>query len=242
MLLKDIYRVLDSISPFELQEEWDNSGLQLGNPNKTITKVYLTLDIDEEVVSYAETNSLIISHHPLIFRNLRRITPEQATGKYIIGLIKKNISLISLHTNIDKTHLNRYFAEEVLQWKGEQKGLVYYATLNMTLEEIAPLIKSRLGLEMMRVVPAREFIRRGAVVTGSGMSILDLLEEDVDLLLTGDIKYHEAMEAKGRGITLIDIGHYESERYFTTMMYDLLKDKLEVDLQIINSTNPFVLM
>ncbi|MEO1941325.1 MAG: Nif3-like dinuclear metal center hexameric protein [Campylobacterales bacterium] len=242
MRLREIYELLDSISPFELQEEWDNSGLQVGNWDKAIGRIYISLDIDEKVISYAESNSLIITHHPLLFTGLKRVVPDRAAGRYLMSLIKKNICVISMHTNIDKTHLNRFFVEEILNWEGEQEGFIYYTHLDMLLEEIVPLVKSRLGMEKIRVVPTREFVRRAAIVTGAGASLLDQLRPGTDLFLTGDIKYHDAMEAKGRGIGMIDIGHYESERYFSTLLYNLIADKVNVEVQIINSENPFKLM
>jgi dinuclear metal center YbgI/SA1388 family protein len=239
MTLRELYDYLDQFSPFELQEEWDNSGLQIGNWEKGVSRVYISLDIDNEVVAKARENSVLVVHHPLFFRPLKSLTPSTGVGRYVMSLIKKGIAVIAMHTNLDKTHLNRYFAEEVLNLRGEQKGFIYYAQLDMLLDEWVELVGARMGLSQLRVVKSREYIRKCAVVTGSGCSLMDQLEPEVDLLMTGDIKYHDAMEAKGRGLALIDIGHYESERYFTSLLYPYLSRLDELEVTVLNSSNPF---
>ena len=67
MQIKDIYNFLDSISPFSLQEKWDNSGLILGNLEDSFSEVYISLDLDLEFLNTIPTNSLIITHHPLFY-------------------------------------------------------------------------------------------------------------------------------------------------------------------------------
>jgi len=239
MTLRELYEELDTFSPFELQEEWDNSGLQIGNWERGVSRVYISLDIDESVVAKARENSTIITHHPIFFKPIRSLTPANGVGRYVMSLIKKGISVIAMHTNLDKTHLNRYFAEEVLNLRGEQKGFIYYAQLDMLLDEWTKMVALRMGLSQLRVVKARDYIRKCAVITGSGFSLIDQLETGTDLLMTGDIKYHDAMEAKGRGIALIDIGHYESERYFTSLLYTHLSRLEGLEVTVLNSSNPF---
>ena len=119
MKLQEIYDVLNEISPFELQEKWDNAGLLVGSFEDEINNIYISIDLDEELLSKVEKNSLIITHHPLIFSGLKRVNFDTYSTKLLKELIKKDISLISMHTNIDKTHLNRYVAEEILGFKIE---------------------------------------------------------------------------------------------------------------------------
>ena len=94
MKLKKIYGFLNEISPFELQEEWDNSGLLVGSLNNEINKIYLTLDLDCEIINSADENSLIIAHHPLIFKPLKNVVPTSFSTKLLVKLIQKNISFV----------------------------------------------------------------------------------------------------------------------------------------------------
>ncbi len=237
MKLKKIYDFLNETSPFELQEEWDNSGLLVGNFDNDINKIYLTLDLDEGVIENADENSLIIAHHPLIFKPLKNVIPNSFSTKLLIKLIQKNISFIALHTNFDKTHLNRYVAEEVLGLKGESDRFVYTAEVNKIFNEFIEEIKNRLNLRCLKSVKCKEFIKTVSLTTGAGMSLLPYIK--TDMFLTGDIKYHEAMDAKARGISLADIGHYESEKFFADVLYPEIKD-LDVEIVKTNSQNPFL--
>jgi len=235
--IKEILNFLDEISPFELQENWDNSGLLVGDLEKNVKKIYISLDLDEELVDKVENNSLIIAHHPLIFKPIKAI--DYNVHKLLIKLIKKDISFIAMHTNFDKTHLNRYVAENILGLTGENKEFIYIAEVNKTFDEIAKEIKEKLGINYLKVVKCKGFIKKLAITTGSGMSLLPFI--DVDLFLTGDIKYHDAMDAKIRGISLIDIGHFESEKFFVDIMYESIKD-LKVEVIKTNSKNPFAII
>jgi len=236
MKLKKIYDFLNQISPFELQEEWDNSGLLVGSFDNDIEKVYLTLDLDEGLIEKVEENSLIIAHHPLIFKPLKNVIPTSFSTKLLVKLIQKNISFIAMHTNFDKTHLNRYVAENVLNLKGEAFDFVYTAKINKPFDEFAEFIKEKLNLQCLKIVKCNDFIKTVSLTTGAGMSLLPYIK--TDLFLTGDIKYHEAMDAKIRGVSLIDIGHYESEKFFADALYRDIKD-LELEIVKINSENPF---
>ncbi len=236
MKLKKIYDFLNQISPFELQEEWDNSGLLVGCFDNDIEKVYLTLDLDEGLIEKVEENSLIIAHHPLIFKPLKNVIPTSFSTKLLVKLIQKNISFIAMHTNFDKTHLNRYVAENVLNLKGEAFDFVYTAKIDKPFDEFAEFIKEKLNLQCLKIVKCNDFIKTVSLTTGAGMSLLPYIK--TDLFLTGDIKYHEAMDAKIRGVSLIDIGHYESEKFFADALYRDIKD-LDLEIVKINSENPF---
>ncbi|MBU3015485.1 Nif3-like dinuclear metal center hexameric protein [Poseidonibacter lekithochrous] len=241
MKILDIYTFLDELSPFALQEKWDNAGLLVGSFDDEIKKVYISIDLDEELVEEIEENSLIITHHPLIFKGLKRVNYDSYSTKLLQKLIKKDISLISMHTNIDKTHLNKYVVSEVLGLKLENTDeFISYASVNMKFNDLVKYISTKLDLKTVKTVRCNDFIKNVAIVTGSGMSLID--EVKADCFLTGDIKYHDAMEAKARGISLIDIRHYESERYFSNLLEGLLSEYLKknkLTAIITASKNPF---
>ncbi|QKF82925.1 Nif3-like dinuclear metal center hexameric protein [Halarcobacter ebronensis] len=241
MKLKEIYHFLNELSPFELQEKWDNSGLLVGNFEDEIEKVYISIDLDEEILESMDENSLVITHHPLIFSPLRRVNYDTYSSKLLKILIQKNIALISMHTNIDKTHLNRFVAKEILGLDLiESDEYICYANVDEEFDSFATKIARSLGLEYLKYVKCNQRVKKVALVTGAGMSLID--EVNADCFLTGDIKYHDAMEAKARGISLIDIRHYESEKHFSPLLEGLLEEYLKknkLKAIITASKNPF---
>lgn len=241
MKLIDIYNMLDSISPFMLQEKWDNSGILVGALEDEIKKVYISIDLDEAMLEDIEEESLIITHHPLIFSPLKKLNFDSYSTKLLRILIKKNIALISMHTNIDKTHLNDYVGREILGFPFEKKEeCIATCKVDLSFDDLQKDLASKLGLKYLKSVKCHEKIKSIALVTGAGMSMIN--EVKADCFLTGDIKYHDAMEAKLRGISLIDIRHYESEQHFSPLVKGLVEENLKKnDLQAIikASKNPF---
>ena len=241
MIVKDLYNYLDKISPFSLQEKWDNSGLIVGNMNDEFSKVYISLDLDKFMLDNIEPNSLIITHHPLIFSALRTVNYDSYATKLLAILIKKDIKLISIHTNIDKTHLNKYVVSQILKFDIQScDEFICYANVNMSFKKLKKIVKQRLNLEFDKSVKCRDKIKNIAFTTGSGMSLIS--DVKADCFLTGDIKYHDAMEAKERNISLIDIGHYESEHHFAPLLIGLVEKYLlknKIKAIITTSQNPF---
>ncbi len=242
MKIKEIYDFLNAISPFSLQEAWDNSGLLLGNMEDDFTQVYISLDIDFGLLNQLSNGTLLITHHPLIFSGLKKINFDSYSTKLLGLMIKKDIKLISMHTNIDKTHLNRFVMEKVLGFDviSEDDFILTAKIKEMPFNDFYELIKNKLGLEFKKVVKCSEMVGSFSLTTGSGMSLLPFVKSDV--FLTGDIKYHDAMEAKIRNVSLIDIGHYESEIHFNTVVYTILEKYLKKNkiLAIMDQNqNPF---
>ena len=240
MKIENIYKFLDEISPFELQQKWDNSGLIVGNMSDKFKQVYISFDLDLDLLDNIENGSLIITHHPLIFKPLKVINNHSYSAKLLQILIKKDIKLISMHTNFDKTHLNKYVGN-VLGFKFKQvDDFILEAKVDISFKKLQKIVSNRLNLEILKVVESKKDIKSIALCTGSGMSLLPYIK--ADCFLTGDIKYHEAMEAKALGISLIDIGHFESEIFFSEILYKLLENYLKKNkIKGIMSTsqNPF---
>ena len=241
MKISEIYSFLDQLSPFILQEKWDNSGLIVGSMEDEIKSVYISMDLDLSLVETLENNSLVITHHPLIFSGLKKINYDSYSTKILKELIKKDISLISMHTNIDKTHLNKYVVENILGFKIKNSHeFIAYCDVNMSFEDLVKYVNEKLNLKLLKSVKCKDFIKDIGIVTGSAMSLLD--EIKADCFLTGDIKYHDAMEAKARGVSLIDIRHYESEKHFNLLLEGLIKEYLKknkLKAIITASQNPF---
>ncbi len=239
MTIKEIYNTLNKISPFELQEKWDNSGLIVGDMNRKVSKVILSIDIDKELIEHNDENILFIVHHPLIFSGLTALDFDKYPANLIEIMIKKNQSLIAMHTNFDKTHLNKYVFEKVLGFEmKDQNEFLCTTEGEWSSTEVITHIKEKLNLPIVKITTPKEKITSISLCTGAGASLMDSVSSDC--FLTGDIKYHDAMKAKSQNLMLIDIGHYESEKFFAEILAKELEN-LPLIAIVSNSTNPFII-
>ncbi len=237
MQLGAIYEYLDEISPFELQEKWDNSGILVGAKDQEIKRIVLALDVTLELAEEHEEDTLFLVHHPLIFSPLKQMDFDYYPANIMRRLIQKNQSVIAMHTNIDKTHLNRYVFERVLGLRIDKEAeFMLQDTRRFATKELYALLGRKLGLDNFKVVNEKPELSGVALTTGSGSSMMDMCE--TDCFLTGDIKYHEAMKAQQQDLMLVDIGHYESEKFFADALSSDLKN-LDISVIISNSKNPF---
>ncbi len=237
MKLNQLLKTLDTISPFETQAEWDNSGLCVGDKESEIEHIYLSLDADREVIEQMPENSLLVVHHPPIFKGLKSIHHDSYPSSFLITAIKKNIAIVSMHTNYDLSHLNRYVLEEVLGYTLlKTEGHICYFDVDKSFDTFALEVANNLDIENLSVVKYHDSVGRAALCTGSGADLIGELE--CDCFLTGDIKYHSAKEAYENGLSLIDIKHYESEQFFAASLQKELKN-YGLNGIIANSKNPF---
>lgn len=237
MKLLDIYIFLDNLSPFSLQEPWDNSGLLVGNFSQDISQIVLSIDVDEELLDSLEDGTLLITHHPIIFSGLKQLQFDTYPANLLQKMILKNISNIAMHTNFDQTHLNEFVAKEVLGAKNITKqGFVAYFEVDEDFDVFAKNVASAFKLPHAKSVKCSQRVQKVALTTGSGCSLLPYIK--ADCFLTGDIKYHDAMQAKSLHLSLIDIGHYESEHFFAEILQKHLKN-LGLAVIISSSKNPF---
>jgi len=237
MILQEIYNHLDKISPFELQEKWDNSGLIIGDMRREVSQIVISLDIDFEMIEEAKEGTLFVVHHPLIFDKLMQLDFAKYPSNLMEKMILKKQSCIALHTNFDQTHLNKYVFEKILGFKLESQDSFLCTTKGeWHYKALLTLIKEKLDLPTLKVVGKKEKIESIALCTGAGASLMD--EVEADCFLTGDIKYHDAMKAMSENLMMIDIGHYESEKFFAEILADELK-VLPILAIIANSKNPF---
>ena len=236
MKLGDIYAYLDTLSPFATQASWDNSGLLIGQKNDEIESVYLSLDIDSSLLEHIPQNALIITHHPLIFSGLKQLNFSKYPSNLIQKMVQKKISLIAMHTNFDLSHLNAYVVAKLGFTVRETKEYVAYFDVNMSFEDFSEHVKRVFDIENLRVVKASLWIGRCALTSGSGGDLIAKI--DADCFLSGDLKYHQALEAKENNLSLMDIGHFESERYFPECLAQNLKN-FPLKAIMSNSKNPF---
>ena len=237
MKLQEIYNHLNTMSPFLLQEKWDNSGLIVGDVCRDVSQIVVSLDVDDDMIENAKEGTLFIVHHPLIFGKLTQLDFAKYPANLLEKMILKKQSLIAMHTNFDQTHLNRYVFEKVLGFNiASQHPFVCTTKGEWHYKELLGLLKEKLNLSTLKVVGKKEMITSIALTTGAGASLMD--EVEADCFLTGDIKYHDAMKAMSENLMMVDIGHYESERFFAEIMAGELK-VLPLLVIIAHSKNPF---
>ncbi|MEY4504377.1 MAG: hypothetical protein RL154_671 [Pseudomonadota bacterium] len=236
MKLAQILDKLNEISPFALSESWDSSGLQIGDLDSEIDTVFLSLECDSGVIKECPSGSLIIAHHPLIFKPLKNLNFSLYPQSAIKEIIKKDISVIAMHTNFDTTHLNIAFANSLGLSGGEACGYVYKVAVDLDFNDLLLSVKEKLELNSLSYVkPCKDKIKSIAIICGSGGDLIDKI--DADVFITGDIKYHQAISANERGLGVIDASHYASENHFAPLMQELLKNS-GIDAKIIKSQNP----
>ena len=258
MKVKDILKVLDQIAPFEYQEEWDNSGLLIGDMNAEVKRILITLDVTDEVVNQAiqAKADLIISHHPLIFSPLKQINTDDFIAARVLKIANNNINYIAMHTNMDTTGLSD-LANDILNIKkmraievninknNPEIGIGSIGkfldesgrTVDITLRDAVIRTKSALGLNVVKVYGNLDsVIEKVAVCTGSGKDMIEeCIKEKCDLLITGDITYHAGLDAYERGLNIIDAGHYGTEIIFVDLLAAFFMMNFENEFTIIPS-------
>lgn len=367
--IQDVLGIINTICPPALAEEWDNVGLQVGDPSAEVTRVAVALDpieatLEEAIALKAE---LLLCHHPLIFKPLRQVSPNDETGKLVTRAVRQGVSIISAHTNLDRASggLNDWLAERVGLSLSEPLEAVEGALFKLVVfvpiehetvvadalfnvgagsvgaydrcsfrvsgtgtfrpgaeanphigksgqdesvneirletivtkellgrviarmlkahpyEEVAydiyPLVNSRkdvglgrigrlsepkqladyaaevkqaLSADHVRYVgPAGKKISKVAVCGGSGASLLaTAFRQGADLLVTGDVKYHDARIAESLGIALLDAGHFATEKIMVESLAQLLCRKIQekgLEIEILPLTSeqdPFTLI
>lgn len=227
MLVQDFLTLLDEVSPFSLQASWDNSGLNLGNPQQDVKNIYTTLEIDINQAKNLKPNSLVITHHPLFFSSFKTINTQNYPHNIASILLSKNCSLIAMHTNFDHTHLNHFFASNILGFDNlaKQDFALFTQIRVISFDSLLIRIKKALHTPKLKALKASEKISCVYIVCGSGMSALPFVpSHSQSCLITGDIKHHDAMEAYNLGISLVDVGHFESEIFFAQIMSEILQN------------------
>ena len=229
MKIKDITSVLEGFAPLDLAEEWDNVGLMLGDINAECTGVMLALDLTTDVIEQAKSEgcNLIVTHHPFIFRPLKRIDFCEAKGSEIKALIKNDIAVYSMHTNLDKAQfgMNATLCKLLGATSVTLDGVGAVFTVNKTtLKNFAMSVASVLDDRSVRIVgnPDR-VIERVYVVSGSGASEYQRAKECADVLLTGDLKHHNYVDANEDGFALVEYSHFASEIIAQDIFADALK-------------------
>lgn len=241
-----IISLMEEIAPKKLAEDWDNVGLIIGDGSKPVRKLMVCLDLPHWVLEEALSLGvdMIITHHPIIFSGIKAVNVDSALGRTIIRLIKNDISVYSSHTNYDiaKDGLNDIFARKLgfdnfsiiqplnTESEGRVLGIGRLGELkeSMPLETYAKSVKEILGLSSVRYAgnPVSQ-IKKVALINGAGSKYAKQTKAvGADVLITGDMGYHQILDALESGLSVIDAGHYGTE----IMMVDAVADYLKASL------------
>lgn len=225
-----VRRLIEEVAPPTLAESYDNVGWQIGGDDHPVRGILVTLDVDLRVVEEAERlgATLIVAHHPLFFAPVRRIDPATPRGALLTRLLCNGIAVFAAHTNLDAVRdgVNGALAAalgltQVAPLRpvagaphGWGFGAICESAAPLPTAELARRVHERLGTPDPRVTPGgRGPHRRVALLGGSGAEMIgDAARAGATCFITGEIKYHQAQGAAERGLTVIEAGHFWSER------------------------------
>lgn len=243
MQIKDILAVLEAIAPPHLQESYDNAGLIVGNPETMATGVLFCLDSTEAVVQEAVEKgcNLIVAHHPIVFRGLKRLNGTTYVERTVMEAIRKNVAIYAIHTNLDNVYrqgVNAKIAEKIglentrmlapKPGSDPNIGAGLLGTLPAPMSGTAFLqhLKKALRAGCVRhtALPGKP-VRSVAVCGGSGSFLLpEALSAGADAFVSADFKYHEFFDAEGK-LIIADVGHFESEQFTIELLYEIVREK-----------------
>ncbi len=258
MRLDDFIKVVEKIAPLELQEDWDNSGVQIRATSGEINKVLVAMEINDSVIDEAigAGVELILTHHPLLFFGIKKVDNNDITGNHIIKLVRRGISVYSSHTPFDKCiggnndYLGKLLGfEDVGPLPGDESSICRMGSLMRPMSCGAFVKDASRALNLAKdfikfAGRTDDIIEKAAWCTGAGAEYLDLaVNAGCDLYITGDVKYHEAQHARDLGMNLLDLGHFGTEYLFARNMSEILRRMPELyGVDVIESRvnlNPF---
>ena len=228
--VKDILKFIETLAPPYMAESWDNVGLLCGRKEKEVHKILVALDPFRNVIEAAikEKADLIVTHHPLIFRDApMAVNEDSETGRCLLTLIENGIAAINAHTNLDLAPggVNDVLAQtlglsdiSIIRPEGTDETGTPYGLLRMgpvpeqPLHQFLATVKETLACDGLRYVSPAPQVRRVAV---GGGSCADGMHEakaaGCDTFVTSDCKYNQFRTAHEIGINLIDAGHFHTE-------------------------------
>jgi dinuclear metal center YbgI/SA1388 family protein len=262
MNVGEVLNYINELAPFKYAEVWDNVGLMLGSRKCEVRRIMLCMDVTLKAVqeSIDKGVDLIVSHHPFLFSKLKSVDFDSMKGQRIVTLIKNDINVISAHTNLDVAvgGVNDAFAEAVGLTECDKfktyipegfevdlgLGKVGKLPNELSFDQFVSHIKKNLDIQNLRVIGAQPAtVKKVATFCGSFDGDLESVKRhSVDLLLTGDIKYHTALDAREMGLCILDVGHFASERIILTRLKKLLENRFDKSEIVCSSLeeDPFI--
>lgn len=236
MKIKDVIAPLEDFAPLYLQESYDNAGLQVGTTEAESSGVLLCLDVTEAVLEEAHTNgcNMVVSHHPLLFHPLRTVSDRSYVERCVRLAILYGITIYSAHTNLDNAPqgVNFEIARRldldspqflVENGKGGGSGVVGSLKTPITAEAFIQKVKKVFRVECAMTNRATDrLIKTVALCGGAGDFLIDdAVSCGADAFITGEVGYHRFFGLEDK-ILILSIGHYQSEQYTISLLYDII--------------------
>ena len=238
MKIKEITNYLETFFPLSRAYDWDHCGLQIGDMQQTIDSMMIALTPDLLVIQECIDQDIhfLFTHHPLFFSSFNTIDLNTPEGKIIQLLIEHQITVYSLHTCMDlgdEISMNGWLMETLgLTYTKDSNELYKIAFVDCTLKELIEHIKKTFSLDYVRYVgDLNKSVHSLAILGGSGSESMEELANKVDVLITGDLKYHDAQWAMNHQFTLIDANHF-LEQIMTIKTKELLQAKFDLEIFI----------
>ena len=238
--VKDLIEKIENFAPLATQEKWDNSGWQINLGRENFSKIMTTLTVTEDVINQANERhcDFILAHHPLIFSPLKVIE-----SKEIIKAIEYGIQIYSAHTNLDlaKGGTTYTLAEKCGFSNCDfSDGFIIGKKLDIALkvDELKEKIKKNLKTDSLREInlTGKKSIKSVAFCAGAGGSeIAKVNKSGFDLFITGEVKFHEALEANDTRV--IEVGHFDSEKFTGEIFRKILGNSCNIEEA--NEKRPF---
>ncbi len=231
MNVQEVCQCLEAMAPLCLAETWDNVGLLVGQHTQTVARIMTCLTITRDSVdeAVAERADLIVSHHPLPFRPVQRITDETMVGELLGSIMRHGISVYSPHTAFDSARrgINQRLAEmlglrEIAalcppRSASQEVGSGRMGRLKpaLSFRELTDRAKQVLGLAQVRGLGGNDRpVALVGVGCGSGGEYLAAARtQGADVFVTGEASFHTCLEAEASGMGLLLLGHFASERF-----------------------------
>lgn len=222
--VREIEAALFELAPREGAMDWDNVGHLLGDPEQEAIRCMVALDITHAVAeeAIAAGCQLIVSHHPIMnckWSQVQTVRDDTFQGSLLTRLLRANVSAICMHTNLDVAEggVNDILARTLgirnpERFTGEGVGRCGWLAEPMDLPEFVRLVSRSLGCRGVRYAGAGKPVHRVAVGGGACGEFEDAaVRAGCDTFVTSDLSYHQFVDAKAKGINLIDAGHFPTE-------------------------------
>ena len=239
MKVGDITAVLEAFAPLRIQESWDNSGLIIGSPEDEVHGVLVGFDCTPALIDEAVEKGcdMVVTHHPLIFKGVKRIDGKDPVGAAIMQAIRKGVSVYAAHTTADKViagvsgaMARRLELRHVSIMVPEEDGTIGLGCIGdlpkpMTGVEALRYVQEKFGLKVIKSSrPLESRITKVALLGGSGEGeISQARAKGAQLYITADISYHHFFTPEG--FMVMDVGHFESEVEIVDIFVEEIRKK-----------------
>lgn len=243
MRVQELEAKLLELFPASAAEEWDRTGMLVGNPNDEVTSVAVALDPSIASIDFAHEHNanVLLTHHPLFLQPPEEIKPigggHDAVGSRIWHAVSSGVSIISFHTALDANpRAARVLSEPLgLTLSGEMLELTHsfdgfgYGQIctvdNTTAVRLRDACAHAFGGTPRLWGDPERIIHRVCLWTGAaGDAALACAQRDIDMLICGEVRYHTALDASEFGLCIVELGHDVSEQPHCSVLVESLKE------------------